>query len=172
MSRVWIALSASKGLVSWLIRKCTGSPYNHAFIIYTSDLFGGYWAVQIAERGVVKMQLPEVLKKYYKVDCYKYDYNLDKGLQATRHMINKGYDWTALLGFLGRLLWKKLTGRESENYLQVRNRLFCSEYTASVLKAASALGFESCTPSQMSPGDLYNILKDLPAFTRVDCPEG
>jgi hypothetical protein len=170
MNRVLICLAASKNWYGRLIRKLTGSKYNHAYIIYTSYLFGGWWGVEIAEDGVVKLPLEKIKAKYYLNDCFEYEYNLDLGLQRTRQMVGKKYDWLGVLGFGLKILIKRLFRRKVDNTLQAGGRLFCSEYVASVLKLAGAFGFEKVVPEEMSPGDIAKILLKNSAYRKVETP--
>lgn len=170
MIHVLICLAASHTWYGKLIRKLTQSKYNHAYIIYTSYLFGGWWAVEIAEDGIQLLPLEKVKKKYYENDCFEYAYNLDLGLQRTRLMVGKKYDWLGVLGFGVKILVKKLFRRNVENAFEDNRRLFCSEYVASVLKYAGAFGFEKTDPSQMSPDDIFRVVNALECYKKVEMP--
>jgi hypothetical protein len=171
MNRVFICLSASRGLFSWIIRKLTKSKYNHAYILYTSYLFGGWWAVQIDQRGVRKLPASQVTKKYYLNTCYEYEFNLDRGLQHTRSMVGAKYDWLGILGFFVKLLVKKIFKKEIGNLTQSKSRNFCSEYVASVLKYSNAFGFQKCNPAEMDPDDIDDIISHHGAYSPRKCPE-
>jgi hypothetical protein len=166
---ILVALSASDNLVGRIIRALTGSSVNHAFILYESDLWGGWWAAQIDERGVRKLPAKVVLPTYEKVYLYRYmGKSLAVGLKACRYMVGWKYDWLGILGFICKLVVWRLIGRRIFNPLHGRNREFCSEFVSNVLKKTPVPSFENQDPASLSPGDVLSIIKTDPFFRKVE----
>jgi hypothetical protein len=168
---VLIAVSASNNLVGRIIRFLTDSSVNHAFILYESRLWGGWWAAQIDEYGVRKLPAKVVIPTYKRVDLYRYaGKTLSPGLQACRYMVGWKYDWLGIVGFIFKLVIWRLLGKRIFNPLHGRHREFCSEFVSNVLKKAEVPSFSSVDPASISPGDVLSIIKADPLFRRVDVP--
>lgn len=176
---ILVAVSASNNLLGRIIRFLTDSSVNHAFIMYESRLWGGWWAAQIDERGVRKLPAKVVLPTYEKVFLYRYVVAgplqgasaLSAGLQACRYMVGWKYDWLGIVGFIFKLMIWRLLGRRVFNPLHGRNREFCSEFVANVLKKAQVPNFSKVDPASISPGDVLELIKADPHFRRVEASE-
>lgn len=162
--RIYVVCAASDNLVGRLIRKLTRSSVNHTFLLYESRMWGGWWAAQIGPDGVKKLPAGPVMQKYYLTECYEYAGNLGPGLTACRAMVGQRYDYWGVLGYLLRLVAKRVVDRDIRNPWNVQNEEFCSEFVAHVLKAARVDHFRDCDPASLSPGEVRGYLCVNPNF--------
>lgn len=169
--RILVVVSASNGALGKIIRKLTGSPVNHCFLLYESAMWKGWWAAQIGLEGVQKLPAEKVKGKYSMCECYSYRGDLTPGVQKCRKMVGERYDFLGILGFLIKLLVWRLTGRRIKNPLHGKHEEFCSEFVASVLKEARIRDFLDCDPASLSPGDVRDKILSYELFQRVEWPE-
>jgi hypothetical protein len=137
MSDVYIVLSASNKWFGKAIRWITKSNVNHAFIMYTSHQWGDDWAVEIDDRGVVKLPLKTVMKEYNYIEVYGIKH-ADMGIAMKRFKNHVGvrYDWWGVVGFLFKIIMWRLFGRKSRNILHRKDKQFCSEAVVTFLQKA------------------------------------
>jgi len=165
--RILVVVSASDTFLGRVIRWLTSSPVNHTFLVYESYLWGGWWAAQIGSDGVKKIPANHALSKYVMTEFYEYRGNIARGLHACRAMVGEKYDFMGILGFLLKIVVWRLTGKRIKNPLHGKHEEFCSEFVASVLKAARVDHFVNCDPASVSPEDVRNWLMTNPRFRRV-----
>jgi hypothetical protein len=132
-------------------------------------LWGGWWAAQIDERGVRKIPFNQLkytyLEKYELADTTKT--SLALGVRAMRNHIGDSYDWLGLLWGLFKLTVKRLTGWNIRGVVHSDERLFCSEFVASVLQRAGIHGTEKWTPESVSPAMIRRFLLCNALFKNV-----
>ena len=169
---IYICTARSKTTYGKLIRWLTDSEYNHTFIAYECELFGGWEAVEVDAKGVNKIPLNKVLKGYTEVIAYRSIHtDLSIGLKKNKNAIGKKYDWLGIFGFAKEIIISKLFGKKTKNYWQSKNRLFCSEYVSKVLEDSEAYGFEKVDNALMNPEDILKILQGNPKYyEKVDLP--
>ena len=178
---VLVCLSASNKWYGKAIRKLTRSNVNHAFIAYTSQEWGGWWAVQIDERGVVKIPAEKV--EYDYVECYDFDVDLRAAMIATRSLYGEDYDWEGIAGFLIKLIAWRVWGRNIVNPLHKTGDLFCSEFVTTFLQQVPDMdsAIMKLNPSSVAPGGTPDFLgtsslqwelQHLAGVERVECPWG
>ena len=151
--KVLVCLTASNKFYAKLIRKITGSNVNHAFIAYKSKEWGGWWAVQTDNRGVVKIPAESV--EFNHIECYSFeDRDLSSAMKKMRYVYGEKYDWLGIFGFLIKLLVWRLSGRAIANPLHRKGELFCSEYVTNFLQQVDGMNerFIHLDPSSVAPG--------------------
>jgi len=180
MSKVLVCLSASDKWYGKAIRKITRSNVNHAFLAYTSGEWGGWWAVQVDERGVVKIPAERV--EYSYVECYDFfKLDLASGMSRVRYLVGDKYDWDGVAGFLAKLYMWRVFGRRIVNPLHKKGELFCSEFMATYLQRCEGMykEFMDMDPASVAPGGSPTFLGtaslqwDLQRndwVKQVDCP--
>jgi hypothetical protein len=168
--RILVVVSASDTAIGRAIRRITASPVNHAFILYESRLWGGWWAAQIGPKGVEKLAASKVRKECSTVECYEYRGDLSPGLVACRNMVGEAYDFLGVAGFLVKLAAWRVARRKIKNPWHLQNAEFCSEFVSRILKAAAVDGFADCDPPSMAPGDVRDLVQANDRFTSVEWP--
>lgn len=176
---VIVCLSASDAWYGKAIRKLTHSNVNHAFIAYKSSQWGGYWAVQIDNRGVIKIPAEKVENSY--LECYDFGIPMENAMRRTRDMYGDKYDWFGIAGFMVKLAAWRTLGRKVKNPLQREGDLFCSEFVARFLQAVDGMypQIKSLTPSSVAPGgdpaflgtpSLQSEMSNIDGIERIECP--
>lgn len=169
---VLIGLSRSKGFFQWAVRKLTGSKVNHAFILYRSNLWGGWWAVQVDDKGVRIVPSEYLESNSTSVVLYSYERNIEHSLSDIRGEVGEDYDYAGILGFFIRIIAWKVAKKKIRNALHRKNELFCSELVAKFLRCASVKGATQLNPSTTSPQDILEFVqRDAGGFKQVDWPE-
>lgn len=135
---VIVCLTAGAELYSRAIRNLTHSRVNHAFIAYWDDMWGGYTAIQIDERGVVKVPVESLEYEY--IECYDFpDLDLATAFPRVRKLIGESYDWEGIFGFMIKLYIWRAFGRKIVNPLHKTGDLFCSEFVATFLQKVDGM---------------------------------
>ena len=169
--RVLIGFSRSNTLFGKIIRKVTGSHWNHAFILYESKLWGGWWGVQIDEKGVNKIPVQRLYPEYDEYELWepKQYVDLSVGLRANREYIGARYDWLGILGYLCKWIVWHVSGRRVLNPIQDGAKMFCSEFCASVLQQSGAIAplHRFMKPASTSPGLLRNVVAGSGIFNKL-----
>ena len=102
--KVLVAVSASKGFIGWAIRKLTGSKVNHAFILYQSAQWGGWWAAQIDAKGVRLLPAHKAMEHCNYLEVYESLYiALEPAVAKMRDTVGERYDYPGILGFFFRI---------------------------------------------------------------------
>jgi hypothetical protein len=166
--KVLVCLSAGNGVVGTLIRKLTQSEVNHAFLAYPDTEWGGWWAAQIDQRGVILVPAESVECKT--LVCYEYNRDISYALPKTRQLIGSKYDFLGIFGFLCKLSVWRLFHKKILNPIQNKGELFCSEMVTTFLKAADISWAQRLDPASTSPGDLYNFLENDSRFQTIPVP--
>lgn len=150
---VLVCLSSSSEWYGRAIRKLTGANVNHAFIAYASREWGGWWAVQTDERGVVKVPVENVRCAH--LECYEFPaLDLKTAMPRVRPFVGEAYDWGGILGFLVKLYAWRAFGRRIVNPLHKQGELFCSEFVTTYLQCVDGmyLDFMRLDASSVAPG--------------------
>jgi len=153
MSKAIVCLTAGSEFYSKAIRKLTHSNVNHAFIAYTSQEWGGWWAIQVDERGVIKVPVKNV--EWKSIECYEFpSLDLSTAFKRVRDLIGYSYDWEGIGGFMIKLLAWRLFDRAIVNPLHKTGDLFCSEFVTIFLQQVDGMYDEimSLNPSGVAPG--------------------
>ena len=150
---VLVCLTAGEEFYSKAIRNLTHSDVNHALIAYKSREWGGWWAVQTDERGVVKVPVENV--KYNYIECYEFpQLDLKSAMPRIRDLVGDRYDWLGIAGFMVKLWAWRLFGRRVVNPLHKEGDLFCSEMVTRFLKQVDGMygWMMALKPSSVAPG--------------------
>ncbi len=170
--RTFLCVSRGAGLFGWLIRKVTGADVNHAFIMYKSQYWGGWFAVDIREDGPYPVPAKKAFKQCSFVEMYEPAYDLREGILQNQNSIGKGYDWLGILGAFLAFVRSKVTGRRVRNTLHSSGRNFCSEYVANCEKKSSGSDAQQLDPASTYPGDLASRWRtNSLVYRRVDLGE-
>lgn len=159
MKTLKIVFSTSKSPVSGLIRKITKSPTSHVFFVFDvgpKEL--------MLEAGFTGIEFNDY-KNYAKSHVIVAEHLLAEGADRKQYLykalefLDTKYDFGGLFGGLWVIVgrWFK---RIWKNPLQNSKALFCSEYVATVLKEAGHPKLQDCIPSEITPKDLLELLKD------------
>lgn len=171
MGRVFICLSASRGLFQWAIRKLTRSKVNHAFLIYESGDFGGWFAVEIAEDGPTTIPAGRALKDKSYLEVYEPRFDLREGMKRRRGDLGRGYDWLGIVGFLLKLIVLRVFRRDIDNPLQDEGRSFCSEYVTGAIAASPDSQLDGIDPDNQAPRHLSILCRRSGRFDRIEVEE-
>jgi len=150
---VVVVLTAGGEFYSRAICNLTGSNVNHALIAYKSDEWGGWWAVQTDQRGVVKVPIENVKRVYSEV--YEFpELDLKTAMPRVRDLIGDSYDWEGIFGFMIKLWAWRALGRNVMNPLHDTGDLFCSELVTTYLQRVDGMyhWIEELVPSSVAPG--------------------
>lgn len=169
-SKVLIGITTNDTFYSRLVSSLTGSRYSHTFIMYKSELWGGWWIVQVDDKGIRKVPADIYLKQYKSIEIYECAIDLENGVKAIRNYIGKKYDWLGIFGFWLKILWSKLFGVKILNPVNDEAKLFCSEMCMIILQTCDVPGTKYFDPSSTSPGMLYDFLEDSCYFRKVELP--
>jgi len=156
--KVLVCASAGAGIFGWFIRKVTRSFVNHVFILYESEFWGGWFAIEIAEKGPVPIPAYKALKGCDKLYVFEPKYDLREGIIKNKNRINVGYDWLGIIGFFLAYIRSWFTGEVVKNKLHSSGRDFCSEYVSSVIRDSSGSNSNNLIPESTSPKDLELML--------------
>lgn len=160
--KVLVAVSASRGFIGWAIRKLTGSKVNHTFLLYRSAQWGGWWAAQIAAKGVVLLPAFKVTEECDFLEVYEsQSTDLELVLAKMRDTIGEKYDYAGIVGFFLRIVAWKVAHKKIRNALHSKGELFCSEFVAKFLRAAGTPQARKMEPSITSPGDVREYLQTI-----------
>ena len=149
--KIFVCSSAGAGVFGWLIRKVTKSKVNHVFILYESEFWGGWFAIDIAEKGPIPTPAKKAFKDCSKLYVYEPLFDLREGIVKNKKRINRGYDWIGILGFFFAYVKSWFTKKEVENKLHSSKRDFCSEYLTYCIKDSSGSMAEMLEPESTSP---------------------
>jgi len=150
---VVVVLTAGNEFYSRAIRDLTHSNVNHALIAYKSREWGGWWAVQTDERGVVKVPIENVKRGYSEV--YEFPaLDLKLAMPLVRDLIGDSYDWEGIGGFLIKLYVWRAFGRKIVNPLHKTGDLFCSEMVTKYLQRVPGMypWIMKLEPASVAPG--------------------
>ena len=167
---LWVVFTKSDSLISKVIRWATNGSYSHALLLWEDPMLG--WMRMEAEwdgyhirphrQGSPRLDGIRVIEKV-PVDSLNtcaipLSNTYDGLLRVCAQWLGHRYDYQGIVGFLfvviGRLIKKRWT-----NPLSSPSRLFCSEAIARGLKDMKHPGFSDIEPSEVSPQDLFDVLK-------------
>lgn len=161
MSSLKIVFATTKNPLSVLIRKITKSPTSHCFFAF--DVVNDKHHLML-EAGFSGVEFNDY-DTYKKSHVIVAEYTLATGPERKEYLnkaldyLDEKYDFAGLFGgawvLLGR--WFKKTWK---NPLQSSKAMFCSEYVATVLKEAGHPKLQDLNPSEVTPKDLLELLKD------------
>lgn len=149
-----------RGLVSWLIRRSTGSPASHSFLLYFSEQFDQHMVLEVQGRGFVQVPWQAWTGKNKLLALYQIDRSeaeLDEAMSALGRRLGDPYDTFSLVGFL--LIY--VVPIWDRNDLDDKKKLICSEMVALFLRWAQV-------PLQhhidrVVPHDLWRLANDYQA---------
>lgn len=148
-------------LISWAIRKMTGSKVSHAFLLFDDVTLGDRFLME-ADRGGFQTQR---LKLFLKSNVLVVEVPVDISVESVRaadRWIGEGYDY---LGLVGEAIVKIAAwfGRKIESPLADPRSMFCSEAMVRLLQEAQYPGAAGLIGRDTSPQDLLSfLLKDRP----------
>jgi len=155
---IYIGFGADNSFRSRLIQWATGSEWNHVWIEYPSECWGGQWVAHSTEKGVIKEPRDRVYSRYDKKCIFEVkEFDLTVGMRASRDLLGRDYDykviWNAvLLIFFRSWGWKWLWKWASRDISKVT----CSEFVGTVIKNSNGPKLEK-DPEFLPPGDIYSF---------------
>lgn len=156
-----IGFSASKSLVSRLIRRVTGAPVSHAFVVYWSLDYACYMVMEMVGRGLSERPWHEYLadKSTAVHSVFRPVVDVSAAFPATKTWLADAYNYEGLFGMLA-VLFGQLLRRKLKNPLHSPKSMFCSEMCARLLIAAKYPGSVLLNPpDDVTPGFLYQLLR-------------
>jgi hypothetical protein len=157
--RIAIGFSTSQLWISRVIRWATGAPVSHTFLILLGSDFGCPVVLQEAWQGLT-IQTLDNFKAAGNTVLAVIDpvVPLNAGLAAVAPLLGTQYGYLQLVGAgLVRLL--RLLGKKAKNPFRSTRSLFCSELNAIVLQKSGYPGAKALDPSNTSPEDLLEFLR-------------
>jgi len=154
-----IGFDRGGGIVGWVIRHGTSSPYAHCFVyhkllstdtngVQTWETVEAYPSISKAKDGVqvrTRTNLPSKVVRVWRTRRER-----DSILAASRSLVGTGYGWGEILRIAFRMVGIKFPGWDSPK------RMICSNHcTQSVLAARPGLHlFFKYKPYEIWPGEL------------------
>lgn len=155
---ITVGFSSSGTLVSWVIRKVTGSKASHCFLIH--KVLGVECALEAVSSGFRAIPMSVFAEDNEIVDIVSVDSDSLEEEPILGAMLGHPYDFLGLFGFLWVLAGRRL-GRSWRNPAGGPDRLFCSEAVVRILKAGGVRGAALLDPEQCSPEDVRSFLRRL-----------
>ncbi len=151
---VFLGFSTREGVVSWLIRRSTGSPASHSFLLYFSEQFDQHMVLEVQGRGFVQVPWRVWGDKNKLLALYRIDRSteeLDAAMSQLGQRLGDPYDTFSLIGFM--LIY--VVPIWDRNDLDDKDKLICSEMVALFLRWSNV-------PLQhhidrVVPHDLWNL---------------
>ena len=163
---ILIAFSTSDKVYAKILRKIMDCPYHHTFLFVEFKEFG-WMALEIDNKGVRFVNVNSIGTYAKKLIYFKPTKDLSNGLILMKNYIGKKYDWKGLFSGAWRLLIKKWFEHEINDGEENPNRMFCSEFVASVLQKSSIPGTSCWIPANISPKMLYDFIKNNEYFIEI-----
>ena len=160
--RIEFGFSTGKhSLISWLIRRATGSKVSHAFLIYRDETLADDLMLEADRGGFQIDRLATFLRTNTLVTRVPLDIPA-AAIQAADRWIGEGYDYAGLVGeaIVKMARW---CGKKISSPLHDPKALFCSEAMVRLLQVAQYPGADALVPYDVSPQDLLAFLQ-LPRF--------
>lgn len=146
-------------VLSWAIRKITGSRASHAWLRVVDPLFHLDMVMEAHTTGM-RLIPRAVFEKGNAVVALAYPQgDFSTALGKAGKFLGRKYDFEGLLGMAWVLLGRWLH-RKWRNPLNSTKALFCSEAVVEMLQAAKYPGAERLAADSTSPEDLLEFLQD------------
>jgi hypothetical protein len=154
--------TGKRSLISWAIRKMTGSKVSHAFLAYRDETLDDLWLLE-ADRGGFQAQRRAAFERdnVIVIDV-PVDIPIEAVRAADRWVGDVGYDYEGLIGnALAKVAnWCRLKVR---SVMHSPRSMFCSEAMVRLLQLAKYPGAEKLVPWKETPEMLLEfMLKDRP----------
>lgn len=153
---ITVGFSSADTLVSWVIRKVTGSGVSHCFVVH--KVLGVECALEAVASGFRAIPMSVFAEDNRIVDIVSVDSSSLEEEPILGAMLGHPYDFIGLFGFLWVMLGRRL-GRQWSNPAGGPGKLFCSEAVVRVLAASGVPGASLLDPEQCSPEDVLRFLK-------------
>lgn len=161
---------ATKEWWAAVIRFCLRRKFNHLFIAYPSETWGGWWAADIRGDGVTKVPLEKAMARVKYAEFWESSMDLTVGLKRTRKFVMAGYDTLgAIANGVKVLLWR-LTGWKSLRPVHSTDKVYCEEYGAIVIRLSDIHHSEEMDPPTLWPGDVRDFMDRSIYFNEVPDP--
>ena len=167
VSSVIIGFSTPRGfnLISWLIRKVTGSRTSHAWLLVYDPVFKLRMVMEAHSTGMRLVPLTVFEKTNVVVAQAHPRVDFSRALQNAGRWLGEKYDFTGLLGMAWVLLGRWIR-RKWRNPFNDSRALFCSEAVVQTLRSAEYPHIGELQADSTSPEDLLDFLQDSP----FECP--
>lgn len=161
---VFLGFSTREGVLSWFIRRSTGSPASHSFLLFFSEQFDQHMVLEVQGRGFVQVPWRVWGDKNKLLALYRIDRSaseLDSAMSQLGARLGDPYDTFSLIGFM--LIY--VVPIWDRNDLDDKDKLICSEMVALFLRWSNV-------PLQhhidrVVPHDLWNLANDYTADFEV-----
>ena len=163
MKNVFVCFVKESMFYGKLIRKFTAADVNHVFLIFRSDEWKDWQAIEIDYRGVIQVSAKNTLENILGLECYYCKtHDLSKGLLANKDRIGLGYDWKAIFGYLCKIAHKKYLKKNIDNPLNNPDKLFCSEFVTAVFADSDIEWAQHLDYNSVNPKNLRAEMQDRP----------
>jgi len=163
---ILVAFSTSDKFYAKILRKIMKSHIHHTFLFVELEGFG-LMALEINQDGIRFVSSKRVMRYARRIECFEYIEDLTPGLLSMKDYLGKKYDWKGLIFGALRLLVKRYFHYESKKEIHNPNKMFCSEFVASVLKRSNVEGTQNWITSNISPKMLYDFIENSKLFREV-----
>lgn len=167
LGAVFIGFSTQKGALSWFIRRATGSPASHSFLVYWSEQFNQHMVLEVQGRGFVQVPWDDWRGHNKLLALYEIEREDEVVVEAMKKLgtrLGDPYDSFSLIGFLlihVVEIWDR-------NDLDDKEKLVCSEMVALFLRWAGIP--LNAHIDRVIPLDLWKLAYDNEAFSvRYTC---
>jgi len=154
-------------LFKWILK----SKDTHVFFLYESELWGGWFAADILEDGVV--MLPEEKSSTQRAKTltfFECKYPIEDGFKRARKFVMSGYDYLALAANLTRVMLWRWLGWKWLRPVNSDKRMYCAEFVATIFRLANIPHSEDLDPAVTSPAMLREFMDTSIYFNEVPNP--
>lgn len=167
-SSYYICFSASSHLLAGFFRKILKSNINHCFVIYKSNDWDNWMAIEIDRLGVRLLPAIQVIKSQKHIELYECE-DIRKGLIQNQHCIGWAYDWLGLAWGLIRTKLFDWFGLQINRSIHSKDKMFCSEFVTTILNDSNMIEIEDTDTSSISPVKLKEIVSKSNNFKKIEC---
>jgi hypothetical protein len=147
-----IVFTASDWWFGRLIRRITGGRTNHVYIEYTSQEWSGRWKAEAATLGTRKV----LASKNTSTIVARFDCLFPVPLSKIADDVGKPYNFIGILNIGLVLICARWLRKKIKKPFHNTKGLFCSEWTAKMMKIAELPGTSDWDPEMQSPEDLLD----------------
>lgn len=156
MDKLYFCVIESSGFLQRIIKVLTRSRVNHSFLVFLSTDFNTYWVMEAGKDGVLAAPYRLTGEK---ITVFSHDKATTAILPSLSTYVGMGYDYMGLFGFVLSLILLRGFKRKIKNIFHGKRVMFCSEFTATVMRRCGIKAFKDIDPSLTSPGDLLRIMQ-------------
>lgn len=135
MSKIYIGFSTTSNPGSWLIRKASGTPYSHTFVMFHSAIFNRDMVCHAAKSFVHFLNFKKFQEHTKLVEMFGIEVTAAERVQIMSYCLDKAgakYGFTTLLGIGLSIGLSKLGIKWSNPFSDGANSYICSEMISDI----------------------------------------